>query len=177
MGFYAPPLRVGASASLAPGYVAPPGQQADASLSDAGIFRYRPSSRYAVDATIHPGYTAPTHSACDVTLTRPLAEADVLRPAGLDVCAFGGHDVRLAQVFLAPVGFDGGELALPGIRNASERVLAGHPPPTGAELRPGYSPRRAARSLHSFAGTEITLRSDATPLSSTAVILSRRLDG
>ena len=37
--------------------------------------------------------------------------------------------------------------------------------------------RRAARSLHSFAGTEITLRSDATPLSSTAVILSRRLDG
>ena len=37
--------------------------------------------------------------------------------------------------------------------------------------------RRTARSLHSFAGTEITLRSDATPLSSTALILSRRLDG
>ena len=37
--------------------------------------------------------------------------------------------------------------------------------------------RRAARSLHSFAGTEITLRSGTMPLSSTALILSRRLDG
>lgn len=41
----------------------------------------------------------------------------------------------------------------------------------------GTRHRRTVRSLHSFAGTEITLRSDATPLSSTALILSRRLDG
>lgn len=140
MGFYAPPLRDGASAVLAPGYVAPTAQQADASLSDAGAFRYRPSSRYAVDATLQPGYIAPAPSACDATLTRPLAGADGLRLAGFDACAFGGHDVRLARAFLTPAGFDSSEPGLPSVRNASERVLVWHPPQTSAELFPGYSP-------------------------------------
>ena len=127
MGFYAPPLRVGASASLAPGYVAPLGQQADASLSDAGVFRYRPSSRYAADATLQPGYTAPTHSACDATLTRPLAETDGLHPAGFDACAFGSHAIEIAGVdFVAPSGWLSQHFGQQAdIRNNSRFVLAG----------------------------------------------------
>ena len=133
MGFYAPPLRDGVSAVLAPGYAAPTAQQADASLSDAGAFRYRPSSRYAVDATLQPGYTAPTHTACDATLTRPLAEADVLRPAGLDACALGSHDVRLARVFLTPSGWLSQHFGQQAdIRNKSRFVLAGAISPRGA---------------------------------------------
>ena len=87
---------------------------------------YAPPLHDGASAVLAPGYVAPTHNACDATLTRPLAEAGALRPAGLDVCAFGSHDVRLARVFLTPSGWLSQHFGQQAdVRNKSRFVLAG----------------------------------------------------